>query len=120
VRFKATNADVEQDAGIVWRWIDADTYYVVEASARQDICSVYRVKKGKRKLLAYKAVIIAPYLWHEVSVAFSVDDFIVSIDGELVVGGKDSSYPGPGHVGLWTKADSSIRFDDFRVLKSTA
>jgi len=114
VRFKTVNGEEDQAAGIVWRYKDPQTYYVVRANAREDNCSVYRVKQGKRKLLESQSIIVSPYIWHDLRIIFVNDKFTAFFDGELVLGGKDSSFRS-GQVGLWTKADSVTYFDDFRV-----
>jgi hypothetical protein len=56
-----------------------------------------------------------PYTWHDLRIVFVNNSYTAFIDGGLVLGGKSSSVLGTGQVGLWTKADSSIRFDDFRL-----
>lgn len=117
VRFKAVGAEDDQTAGIVWRYRDPQTYYVVSASAREDTCGVYRVKKGRRERVDEKLVVVTPYTWHELRLIFVGKNYTVFLDGEVVLGGKDKTYLGAGQVGLWTKAESSIRFDDLRVLK---
>lgn len=117
VRFKAVGGEEDQAAGIVWRYQDPQTYYVARVNALEDNCCVYRVKQGKRKLLDEQAVIVSPYTWHDLRLVFVNRNFSVFLDNELVLGGKDKAYLGAGQVGLWTKADSSIRFDDFRVSK---
>jgi hypothetical protein len=30
---------------------------------------------------------------------------------------KDSSFPGPGKIGLWTKADAQCHFDDLKLME---
>lgn len=41
--------------------------------------------------------------------------FIVSLDGHKVLDARDGTLKDGGKVGLWTKADSVIEFDDFTV-----
>ena len=41
--------------------------------------------------------------------------FVVYFDGNRVYDGTDETFKDPGRVGLWTKADSVIEFDDFSV-----
>jgi hypothetical protein len=117
VRFKVVAGEEDQAAGIVWRYRDPQTYYVVRANALEDNCCVYRVTKGKRKLLDEQAVVVSPYIWHDLRLVFVNRNFTVFLDNEMIVGGKDKALSGVGQVGLWTKADSSIRFDDFRISK---
>jgi hypothetical protein len=113
VHFKAIEAEDPETAGIVWRYQNLKTYYVVCASAREDMCRVYRVQNGKRKLLDEQAVTITPYTWHELRVIFVNKNYSVFVDRELILGGKKASSLKAGQVGLLT--DSSIRFDDFSV-----
>jgi hypothetical protein len=117
VRFKALSGENDQQAGMVWRYKDPQTYYAVCASSREDSCSVYRVKNGKRKLLATSLFIIVPYTWHELRVVFVNDHYTVLIDNEIVLGKKDSSFHEAGRIGLLTQGDSSIQFDDLHVSK---
>jgi hypothetical protein len=114
VRFRVNGGEDDQSAGIVWRYQDPQTYYMARASAKDDACSVYLVKKGKRKLLDTQQVVIIPYTWHELRVVFVQKSYSVFIDHELIVGGKNSGLPGAGQIGLCTLSDSVVRFDDFR------
>ncbi len=40
--------------------------------------------------------------------------FVVWLDGEKVLDAHDDTFQS-GQVGLWTKADSVIEFDDFAI-----
>jgi len=117
VRFRIAAGEERQDAGIVWRYQDAKNYYVVCVSGKDDDCSVYRVRKGKRKLISSNLAIIIPYTWHELRIIFVNDHYTALFNGELVAGDKDSGLREAGQVGLWTQSDSAIQFDDFRVSK---
>jgi hypothetical protein len=115
VQFKALSGDENQSAGIVFRYQDPGNYYVIAANAQDETCTLYRMKKGKLKLLDTKDAIITPLTWHELRVTFVKDNYTALVGKELVLGGKDSSFKNPGLVGLWTQSDSHIAFDDFRV-----
>ncbi len=43
------------------------------------------------------------------------DHFVVTFDGDKVLDANDTTFMDAGRVGLWTKADSVIEFDDFTV-----
>jgi 3-keto-disaccharide hydrolase len=117
VRFKALSGEEDQAAGIVFRYKDPQNYYVIVANAREDTCALYRVKNGKRKPLDSKDVIVTPFVWHELRITFAKGTYTALVDRQLILGGKDSSFTAAGFVGLWTKSDSQIAFDDFRVSK---
>jgi len=53
--------------------------------------------------------------WTTLSVGFHGNLFTVSLDGQRLFDVEDSTFNGPGKTGLWTKADSVIYFDDFRI-----
>ena len=37
------------------------------------------------------------------------------LDDELLLEVTDATFPGPGLIGLWTKADAATSFDDINV-----
>jgi len=53
-------------------------------------------------------------VWHTLKMEAGGNHFIVWLDGEKVLDAHDDTFQS-GRVGLWTKADSVIEFDDFIV-----
>ena len=128
VRFKAIAGNVDQAAGIVWRFRDADNYYIVRANALEDNIVLYKVEKGERISLAPRNMPSRTYgvkhtipkqRWNELRVEFKDAAFAVFFDGQKVMEVEDSTFSRAGKTGLWTKADSVIRFDDFHVADAT-
>jgi len=124
VRFKAIAGTVDQAAGIVWRYQDADNYYIVRANALEDNVVLYKVEKGKRTdlkpvgswPLAYgKKVKVPTGQWHTLQVVARGPRFGVSLNGEHLFDVEDGTFVAPGKVGLWTKTDSVTAFDDLRI-----
>jgi hypothetical protein len=58
---------------------------------------------------------VATNTWHTLKLEAAGDHFTVWYDGNKVLDTKDETLKEPGKVGLWTKADSVIEFDDFTV-----
>ena len=58
---------------------------------------------------------IATNQWHNLKVEAVGDHFVVSCDEKVVLDARDGTFKDAGKVGLWTKADSVIEFDDFSV-----
>jgi hypothetical protein len=58
---------------------------------------------------------IQPNSWHILKVSVRGDRFQVYLNHRRILQGQDSTFQGPGKVGLWTIADSITYFDDFRV-----
>jgi hypothetical protein len=127
VRFKPIRGVKDQAAGIVWRYRDADNYYVARANALEDNVVLYKVERGKRTDLdpkgsgpfAYgKKVDVPSGAWSTLHVAARGSLFAVSLDDHRLFEVEDSTFSGPGKVGVWTKADSLTHFDDFSVAAS--
>ncbi len=51
-RFKPIAGREDQAGGVVWRWRDADNYYVARANALEDNVVAYKVVAGRRTALA--------------------------------------------------------------------
>ncbi len=124
VRFKTVSGERDQAAGMVWRYQDPDNYYIVRANALEDNVVLYKVEGGKRISLEPKGTPSKTYgvkhkvpkqTWSALKVSFQGPRFEVFFDGEKIMEVEDSTYPGGGKTGLWTKADSVTYFDDFRI-----
>jgi hypothetical protein len=127
VRFKAVSGRVDQAAGLVWRFRDADNYYIVRANALEDNVVLYKVEKGERISLAPKGTpsktygvkqTIAKQAWNTLKVDFRGGTFAVSFNGAKIMEVEDTSFTGAGKTGVWTKADSVIYFNDFTIQKN--
>ena len=53
--------------------------------------------------------------WHDLKVSAKGDHFIIWFDGKKVMDAHDKTFTNAGKVGVWTKADSVIYFDDLKV-----
>lgn len=124
VRFKTISGKEDQGAGLVWRYRDANNYYIVRANALENNVVLYKMENGKRISLAPKGTPAKTYgvkakvpgnAWNQLSVKASGNLFTVSLNDQKLFEVEDSTLPQAGKVGLWTKADSVIHFDDFTV-----
>jgi hypothetical protein len=117
VRAKPVGGDVEKVAGLVWRYQDADNYYV--ARWNDNSVRVDRVVKGERQPLTQPKEEIPMKIdakaWQTMTVQHFGDAIKVTVAGKTVFEGKDKAYSQPGRVGVWTKADSQTLFDDLSV-----
>jgi len=124
VRFKPVSGSVDRAAGIVWRYSDENNYYLVRANALEGDVVLYKVEQGRRTPLApagkgVERAVEAPVpagRWSALRVAFMGTRFVVSFDDKPLFEVEDSTFTGPGRVGLWTKADSVTHFDAFELL----
>ena len=124
VSFKPISGRVDQAAGLVWRYQDANNYYVVRANALEDNVVLYKVEHGKRSDLKSKGAWLFSYgkdapvpaqRWSTLRVTVRGQRFSVWLNGKHLFDVEDDSFSGAGQVGLWTKADSVTAFDSLTV-----
>lgn len=123
VKVKPVSGRVDQGAGIVWRYRDQDNYYIVRANALEGNVVLYKVQNGKRTDLPLKGegrtygkkTNVPSGTWSTLAVTVKGSLFEVSFNGTRLYQVEDTTFPDAGRVGLWTKADSVIRFDDLRI-----
>ena len=116
VSFKAVKGKVDQGGGVVWRYQDADNYYVARMNPLEDNYRVYHVVGGKRTQIATKEGLKVPTgEWHTLKVTMAGGRIECYLDGKKEIEFTDSTIPKAGRIGLWTKADAQTHFDDFKV-----
>jgi hypothetical protein len=116
VRIKPVAGHEDPGGGLVWRYRDANNYYLVRANARANSVSVFKVENGRRiPLLAGVRREIPLNGWSILKVSARGNRFQVYLDHRRILEGTDNTFTGAGKVGLATDADSVMYFDDFRV-----
>ena len=113
VRFKPEQGREDQAGGVVWRFTDADNYYIARGNALENNVSLYYTEKGRRNTLKYVDAPVPANTWHTLRVEFSGTRIRVALNGKLYIELDDRRIAGAGAVGVWTKADSVTAFDDF-------
>lgn len=117
VRFRAVAGETDQGGGLVWRAKDAQNYYVCRYNPLEENFRVYKVEAGKRKELGSANVPPAPG-WHTLRVTMVGEKIECYLDGKKDLEASESTFPGPGRIGLWTKADAVTHFDDLTATGS--
>jgi hypothetical protein len=118
VAFKANHGKKDQGGGIVWRYQDANNYYVARINPLEDNFRVYKVVAGKRSAEFQDAEVKIPEgEWHTLKIKMVGDHIECFADGKKYVDVKDGSITKAGKVGLWTKADAQTSFDQFRAVE---
>ncbi len=95
----------------------------MRANALEDNVVLYKVENGRRTDLPVrgagrtygKKVKVPSGQWGELAVSARGNLFEVSLNGQKLYDVEDGTFPEAGKVGLWTKADSVIYFDDFSI-----
>jgi hypothetical protein len=116
VAFKAVRGKKDQGGGIVWRYQDANNYYVARMNPLEDNYRVYKVVAGQRIQLGTKEGLKVPEgEWHTLKVKMVGDHIECFLDGKKLLDVRDNTIAKAGQVGLWTKADAQTFFDNFVV-----
>ena len=124
VRFKPVSGGVDQAGGLVWRYRDANNYYLVRANALEGNVVLYKVENGKRTDLPLKGsgrtygkkAAVPKDTWSQLGVTVRGPLFTVSLNGQGLYEVEDTTFTSAGKVGVWTKADSVTYFDDLTVV----
>jgi hypothetical protein len=121
VKFKPISGKEDQAGGLVFRFQDANNYYVVRGNALEGNVVLYKTVNGKRSSLQVKGRMfgygmdakVVKAKWNTLRVDFAGALFTVSLGGVKLFEVEDQTLKDAGGVGVWTKADSVTLFDDF-------
>jgi hypothetical protein len=116
VAFKAVRGKADQGGGIVWRYQDANNYYLARMNPLEDNYRVYKVVASKRIQLGTKEDVKIPAgEWHVLKIKQAGERIECWLDGKKYLEVKDDTFSKAGKIGLWTKADAQTYFDDLKV-----
>ncbi len=115
VKGKALSGKVDQGIGLVFRFRDPKSYYICRANALEDNFRLYKMVNGRRLQFAGANVKVTSHQWHTLRAVAKGDHIVCYFDGKALIDAHDKTYE-RGKVGMWTKADSIIAFDDLTVL----
>jgi hypothetical protein len=115
VRFFPLAGKVDQAAGIAFDIQPDGSYACVRANALEDNILWARVVRGKRTIIdTIRNTPTPTKTWHTLVVTLRGLEMTVELDGERRFEKTLEAAP-TGRVGLWSKADSQVLFDDFLV-----
>ena len=100
VKFMPLAGEDDRAGGVVWRWKDADSYYVARADARDANVSLHYVAGAKLRFLKQASAPVSAGTWHTLRVEFKGVAIRVLLDGKLYIEFEDSHIEGEGAVGV--------------------
>lgn len=113
VRFYPAGGKIDQAAGIAFDVAPDGSYLGVRANALEDNMLYFKVVKGKRTVLdTIRNVPTPTRTWHTLVLELRGKRLTVLLDETKRFEKTLDAVPS-GHVGLWSKADSQVLFDDF-------
>jgi len=114
IRLKLINGTM-QTAGVAFRFVNADNYYVVCASALEERIDLFRVLGGRMERIGGTEGDVALNHWHTLGVVAQGDQFTVSLDNAWLFTVWDRAFLTDGRIGLWTEEDNVTRFDQLEI-----
>ncbi len=115
VKIKAIAGENDQGGGLVWRAGDARNYYVARFNHMEDNFRVYKVVDGVRSPPLRNADVKHHDGWTTVRVTMKGDRIECFLDGKKYLEVADSTFPGAGKIGVWSKSDARSQFDDLTL-----
>jgi hypothetical protein len=113
-RLKLTEG--ERVGGLVWRYQDAENFYVAALDLRVQVLALYRVVRGNRiRLEEEDDLELDAAAWHSVRVVHDDDDIRVSLGGIGVMRARDRTFTTGGRAGVWSGGGATAWFDELRV-----
>ena len=108
--------DGERVGGLVWRYQDAENFYLAALDLRVQELALYRVVRGNRiRLDDEDELELDGSAWHSVRVVQDDDDIRVSLGGIGVIRARDRTFAEAGRVGVWSGGGATAWFDDLRI-----
>jgi hypothetical protein len=115
VRFEGISGRIDQGAGILFNLKPNGDYLTVRANPLENNLVLWKFEKGKRSSVKWIRNTPTPTRqWHDLKVRIAGPKVAAYLDGKLYL---EHALPEPvsGRIGLWSKADSHMYFDDFTV-----
>ncbi len=115
VRFKGVGGRIDQGAGILFDLKANGDYYAIRANPLEHNLVLWRYKHGQRSSVSWVRNVKTPsHQWHTLKLTVNGNQIKGYVNGKQYLA---HSLPDAvsGKVGLWTKADSVVYFDDYRI-----
>jgi hypothetical protein len=118
VRFEGISGRIDQGAGILFNLKTNGDYLTVRANPLENNLVLWKFEKGKRSSVKWiRDTPTASRQWHELKVRIAGTKVEGYLNNKLYL---EHTLPQPvsGRIGLWSKADSHMFFDDYTVMPS--
>ena len=114
-RVKCVSGIVEQMAGIVFRYVDAQNFYYVRASAKGNTFRFFKVVGGLRSSPIGPEIEVAADVWHEIKVQCEGNRIRCFLNGKQAIPDLTDNDLSEGKIGFWTKSDSVSYFSGAHI-----
>jgi hypothetical protein len=115
VKVKALQGEVDQGGGLVWRYVNSKNYYIVRANPLENNVRLYKVVDGNRKQMQSESTKVKTGEWFTLRVKTQGNQIECYLNDEKVFSDTDDTFPNPGLIGFWSKADAVSLFDNLKI-----
>lgn len=118
VRFEGLSGRIDQGAGILFDLKPNGDYFAVRANCLENNLVLWKFEKGRRSQVKWiRDTPTATRQWHDLKLRVAGARVEAYLDGKLYL---EHTMPAPvsGRIGLWSKADSHMYFNDFAVTQA--
>jgi len=119
VKIRPREGKIDQGGGVVWRYRDAQNYYLCRWNPLEDNFRAYKVVAGKRSQMDTAKVPGNLRDWQTLRIVQVGREFRGYFNGKLLLEVEDDEFPEAGRIGLWTKSDAVTDFDEFTARTAT-
>ncbi len=115
VRFKGISGRIDQAAGIAFNIKRNGDYLVVRANPLENNMVLFKMERGRRSAVQWiRKARINSRTWYTLKVVINGKNIKGYLNGKLYINynWREKIH---GKVGLWSKADSYVFFDDFKI-----
>jgi hypothetical protein len=117
VKFKGISGRIDQGAGIAFNIKQNGDYLVVRANPLENNLVLFKMEHGHRSSVVWIRNVKTPSkIWHTLKIRINNKKIEAFVNGKLYLTYKNKNSIN-GKIGLWSKADSYVFFDDFSVNK---
>jgi hypothetical protein len=118
VRFEGLSGRIDQGAGILFNLKPNGDYLTIRANCLENNLVLWKFEKGRRSSVEWvRNTPTSSRQWHDLKVRIAGAKVEGYLDGKLYL---QHTLPEPvsGKIGLWSKADSYMHFDEFTATPS--
>jgi hypothetical protein len=115
VKFKGISGRIDQAAGIAFNIKQNGDYLVVRANPLENNLVLFKMKRGKRKAVRWvRNAKALTNKWYELKVVIKGRNIKGYLNDKMYIN-YNLREKINGKIGLWSKADSYVFFDDFLI-----
>ena len=116
LRFKGISGRIDQGAGILFNLKPNGDYLTVRANPLENNLVLWKFEKGRRSSVKWIRDVPTPTkTWHDLKVVIKGNAVEGYLNGKLYLT-HELPQPVSGKIGVWSKADSHMYIDDYRVV----